>query len=119
MSGFDESRKERSWSINSEAVSRSELFLVSHENYLFCVNSSKESLILFDHRSLVHNNPLEFAIRHDFRGRFSHGGHDNWFIFDDLLLERFFVPKELLELLSGEFFDSFDIVAEKVGVFLV
>ena len=119
MPNFDKSREERSWSINGKAVSRSELLLVTNEDDLLCVYSSEKSFILFDHRCLIHDNSLELAVCHNFSSRFSDGGHDYWFLFNDLLLERLLVLKKHLELFSGEFFYSFDIVAKEVHILLV
>jgi len=119
MPSFDKSREERSWPFNGKAVSRSKLLLVTNEDDLFCVYSSEKSFILFDHRGFIHYNSLELAVCHNFSSRFSDGCHNYWFFFNDLLLERLFVFKKHLELLSGEFFDSFDIVAKEVHILLV
>ena len=117
--GLNESREERSRPINSEGVRRSELFLVADKDYLFRVDCSEEGFILFDHRSFIHDNYLESAVGHDFRGRLSNSGDDDGLPYNDLLLERLLVLEEHFELVPGEFLDCFDVVAKEVNVFLV
>ena len=58
---LDHSIEERSGSFDFEGVSRTELVLVTHKDDLLRIESCKECLIFFNHRSFIHNDSFEAA----------------------------------------------------------
>lgn len=119
MSSLNKASVERRWPFNFEGVGWPKLLLVTDKDYLLCVNTAKESLILFHHGRLIHDDSFKLASSKTFGAGFTYSGDNNWCLCQHLLLILPFLLKKLHKLLSSELLYGLHREAEKVHVIAV
>ena len=93
-----------------------ELLLVAHHDNLLGIYRRQKCLILFNHRSLIHDYPLELSLSHRLGRRLSNCGYNDGPVLENLSLESLLVAHKCFKLRFGKHFDRLNIVAKKISI---
>jgi len=120
IASLNESVEEGSWTFKVEAVNWAQLLLVTyHYKLLWIVRSGKVCQVFSHHCRFIDQDSFKLAVTQSFGTRLTYCCDDDFALLQNVPLKVILKLNEFFELCSLEFFNPFDVIAQKPCVLLL